>query len=84
MGSIKVEELKKEFLREERVVEVPLSLKQKIADELLLRLRAVNASGNSTVQRGEYMLFLSFSTTSILIFSTVQVLGAAYSVLHRW
>lgn len=46
-----VEELKKEFLREERVVEVPLSLKQKIADELLLRLRAVNASGNSTVQR---------------------------------
>ncbi|KAL3514494.1 hypothetical protein ACH5RR_027211 [Cinchona calisaya] len=46
-----VEKLKKEFLQEERVVEVPESLKQKITNELLLRLRALNASANATEQR---------------------------------
>ncbi|KAL3505183.1 hypothetical protein ACH5RR_035024 [Cinchona calisaya] len=46
-----VEQLKKEFLREERVVEVAESLKQKIADELIETLTAVNASGNATLQQ---------------------------------
>lgn len=45
-----VEKLKKELLREERV-EVPQPLKQKITDELIVTLRAVNANANATSRR---------------------------------
>ncbi|KAK4342510.1 hypothetical protein RND71_038326 [Anisodus tanguticus] len=42
--------LKEEFLVDEKVVQVPRQIKQKIADEILAALKGVNA----TVQRGDY------------------------------
>ncbi|CAI9115759.1 OLC1v1016751C1 [Oldenlandia corymbosa var. corymbosa] len=45
------EKLKKEILKEERMQGVTRSLKQKITDELITRLRALNSTSNSTVHR---------------------------------
>ncbi|CAA2933813.1 uncharacterized protein LOC111408806 [Olea europaea subsp. europaea] len=46
-----VRQLKKDFLKEEKVVELPQHLKQKLADEILVRLRSLNAGANATVQQ---------------------------------
>lgn len=48
---VKVKELK-EFSQEQAVDELPRPLKQKITDEILLKLRSLNASSNSSQQRG--------------------------------
>ncbi|XP_059284556.1 uncharacterized protein LOC132037921 isoform X2 [Lycium ferocissimum] len=44
--------LKEEFFVDEKVVQVPQQIKQKIADEILTTLKGVNARDNATVQRG--------------------------------
>ncbi|KAJ6685914.1 hypothetical protein OIU79_015844 [Salix purpurea] len=46
-----VKELKKEFNREERVIELPKEVKNKITDEILERLRSLNANANTSEQR---------------------------------
>ncbi|KAJ6709794.1 hypothetical protein OIU74_010819 [Salix koriyanagi] len=46
-----VKELKKEFNREERVIELPKEVKYKITDEILERLRSLNANANTSEQR---------------------------------
>ncbi|KAI3465370.1 hypothetical protein Pfo_022033 [Paulownia fortunei] len=46
-----VTQLKKTFIREERVVELPRHLKQKLIDEILNRLRSLDAAANTTEQR---------------------------------
>ncbi|KAG5251285.1 hypothetical protein OIU76_007513 [Salix suchowensis] len=46
-----VKELKKEFNREERVIELPKKVKYKITDEILERLRSLNANANTSEQR---------------------------------
>ncbi|KAJ6404861.1 hypothetical protein OIU84_012937 [Salix udensis] len=46
-----VKELKKEFNREERVIELPKEVKNKITDEILKRLRSLNANANTSEQR---------------------------------
>ncbi|OIT37709.1 hypothetical protein A4A49_09848 [Nicotiana attenuata] len=46
--------LKEEFFIDEKVVQVPQQIKQKIADEILATLRGVNAGDNATAQRGDY------------------------------
>nr|GMD89011.1 uncharacterized protein LOC109169675 [Ipomoea batatas] len=46
-----VSQLKKEFLVEEKVVEVPQPLKRKITDELLATLRGLDGNANTTMQR---------------------------------
>ncbi|KAK4337885.1 hypothetical protein RND71_042372 [Anisodus tanguticus] len=43
--------LKDEFFVDEKVVQVPHQIKQKIADEILATLKGVNARDNATVQR---------------------------------
>ncbi|KAJ8526490.1 hypothetical protein K7X08_028967 [Anisodus acutangulus] len=43
--------LKEEFFVDEKVVQVPHQIKQKIADEILATLKGVNARDNATVQR---------------------------------
>ncbi|XP_059284555.1 uncharacterized protein LOC132037921 isoform X1 [Lycium ferocissimum] len=43
--------LKEEFFVDEKVVQVPQQIKQKIADEILTTLKGVNARDNATVQR---------------------------------
>ncbi|KAJ6730067.1 hypothetical protein OIU85_020916 [Salix viminalis] len=45
-----VKELK-EFNREERVIELPKEVKNKITDEILKRLRSLNANANTSEQR---------------------------------
>lgn len=45
-----VERLEKRYLSEKRLVEVPEPLKRKIAEELLVILRAANVRGNATRQ----------------------------------
>lgn len=52
----KVKELKKELSRGEAVVELPRSLKEKITDEILERLKSLNGSANATEQRGQWTL----------------------------
>lgn len=52
----KVKELKKELTRGEVVVELPRSLKEKITDEILERLKSLNGSANATEQRGQWTL----------------------------
>ncbi|CAN4084767.1 unnamed protein product [Withania somnifera] len=44
--------LKEEFLVDEKVVQVPQHIKQKIADEILAILKGVNTGDNATGQRG--------------------------------
>uniref|UniRef100_A0A5B6YQA8 Apple domain-containing protein n=1 Tax=Davidia involucrata TaxID=16924 RepID=A0A5B6YQA8_DAVIN len=46
-----VKEIKKKFSSEERMVELPQYLKQKITDEILERLRRLNANANTSEQR---------------------------------
>ena len=46
--------LKEEFFIDEKVVQVPQQIKQKIADEILATLRGVNAGDHATAQRGDY------------------------------
>ncbi|KAL2457455.1 hypothetical protein Fot_56269 [Forsythia ovata] len=46
-----VRQLKKDFLKEERVMELPQHLKQKLVHEILARLRSLSAGANTTVQR---------------------------------
>lgn len=48
-----VKNLKKRLIRDERVVELPQHLRQKLADEILDRLRSLDSAANSTQQRGE-------------------------------
>ncbi|XP_075077803.1 uncharacterized protein LOC107822425 [Nicotiana tabacum] len=43
--------LKEEFFIDEKVVQVPQQIKQKIADEILATLRGVNAGDHATAQR---------------------------------
>ncbi|CAK7347572.1 unnamed protein product [Dovyalis caffra] len=47
-----VKELEEEFNREETVVELPKEVKNKITDEILHRLRSLNANANISEQRG--------------------------------
>ena len=51
----KVKELK-EFNREERVIELPKEVKNKITDEILERLRSLNANANTSEQRSRFIL----------------------------
>nr|XP_034926450.1 uncharacterized protein LOC118057848 isoform X1 [Populus alba] len=46
-----VKELKEEFNREETVIELPKEVKNKITDEILERLRSLNANANISEQR---------------------------------
>ncbi|EEF52432.1 uncharacterized protein LOC8278898 [Ricinus communis] len=46
-----VKELKEELKRDEKVVELPVDVKQRITDELLLRLRSLDANANIKEQR---------------------------------
>lgn len=48
---IKLVEQMKSFLNEEKKVDLPMPLKQKITDEILEMLRGLNASANATEQR---------------------------------
>lgn len=57
---LKVTQLKKRLVREERVVELPQHLRQKLTDEILNRLRSLDSAANSTKQRGEYKDVSSF------------------------
>lgn len=50
---VKVSQLKKEFLVEEKVVEIPQHLKQKITDEIIATLRGLDDNSNAAMQRGE-------------------------------
>lgn len=58
MGDIclysKVKQLKKDFLREDKVVELPQHSKQKLIDEILVQLRGLDAGANATQKRGVY------------------------------
>ncbi|KAK9271290.1 hypothetical protein L1049_026880 [Liquidambar formosana] len=46
-----VGDLNKEFSREERVVELPIAVKQKITDEILQRLKGLQSNVNASDQR---------------------------------
>ncbi|KAK4434449.1 hypothetical protein Salat_0607700 [Sesamum alatum] len=46
-----VSQLKKKFTSEERVLELPQSLKHKLINEILDRLRSLDAAANATTQR---------------------------------
>ncbi|KAL3840384.1 hypothetical protein ACJIZ3_024975 [Penstemon smallii] len=46
-----VTKLNKQFTRDERVVEMPRHLRQKLTDEILDRLRSLDAAANATEQR---------------------------------
>ncbi|XP_059634393.1 uncharacterized protein LOC132276800 [Cornus florida] len=46
-----VKEIKEGFLSEEKIIELPQHLKQKITDEILERLRGLNANASSREQR---------------------------------
>ena len=61
---MKVKELK-EFSQEETVDELPHPLKQKITEEILLKLRSSNASSNNTQQRGQYNPMISLLYSSL-------------------
>lgn len=45
-----VKQFKDNFLREEKMIDLPQPMKRKIADEILQRLRGLNVSSNATVQ----------------------------------
>ena len=60
---VKVKELK-EFSQEETVNELPQPLKQKITEEILMKLRSSNTSSNSTQQRGQHCLIISLQYLS--------------------
>ncbi|THG13068.1 hypothetical protein TEA_026467 [Camellia sinensis var. sinensis] len=49
---VEVKEIKKEFLSEQSLVELPQHLKQKITDEIVGRLRGLRAGANVSEQRG--------------------------------
>jgi hypothetical protein len=51
----KVKELKEEFNREETVIELPKEVKNKITDEILERLRSLNANANISEQRSTFI-----------------------------
>jgi len=51
----KVKELKEEFNREETVIELPKEVKNKITDEILERLRSLNANANISEQRSRFI-----------------------------
>ncbi|KDP38372.1 hypothetical protein JCGZ_04297 [Jatropha curcas] len=46
-----VKELKNELKKYEKMVELPLEIKERITEEILLRLRSLNANANITEQR---------------------------------
>lgn len=52
----KVKELKEELTRGEVVVELSWPLKEKITDEILVRLKSLNGSEDTTEQRGQWTL----------------------------
>lgn len=50
---MKVNQIKKEFLIEQKPVEVSEPIKMKIADEVIATLKGLNGSANATLKRGE-------------------------------
>ena len=51
-----ISQLKEKFASEERVEELPHSLKKKLIHEILDRFRSLDAAANGTEQRGQYIL----------------------------
>lgn len=66
---MKVNRLKIELLKDEKVQQIPQHIKQKIADEILVTLKAVNANADATLLQGDCAFnFCRLINCAILVF----------------
>lgn len=55
-----MKQLNEELKTDEKAVELPMEVRRKITDEILQRLRSLNANANITEQRGWFIYIHRF------------------------